>query len=67
MKEVIRQLEDSVNRKPRKVVILYLYPEYANEFRKSRFQLIRKGTNKEIREGMHIYVNRKYRKENIFK
>ena len=67
VKEVIKCIEQSLNRKPRKIVILYLYPEYADEFRKSQFCLIKKGSKKEIREGMHIYINKEYRKETIFK
>lgn len=34
---------------------------------KSKFCLVKKGTRKEIREGMHIYIDREHRKERIFK
>lgn len=68
IKEVIYKIEESMKNNPRKIIILYLYPEYADEFRKNKeFILVKKGTKKEIRNGMHIYVNRKYRKEQIFK
>lgn len=68
IKEVINKITISIENKPRKVIILYLYPEYADEFRKNKeFILVKKGTKKEIRYGMHIYINRKYKNEKIFK
>lgn len=64
MREVIEQISISLERKPRKVFILYLYPEYADEFRRNQvFSLVKKGGENEIREGMHIYVNKEYRKQ----
>lgn len=61
------KITESIDRKPRKVIILYLYPEFPREIvRDRRFMLIKKGTKYEIRKGMHIYVNREYRDSQIF-
>ena len=66
--EVIERLNESLEKNPRKIVVMYLYPEFADEFEKNdNFILLKKGTKKEIREGMHIYVNRAYCQEKVFK
>ena len=67
IREVVGKITESIDRKPRKVIILYLYPEFPREIvRDRRFMLIKKGTKYEIRKGMHIYVNREYRDSQIF-
>lgn len=67
IKEVIDKINASVESKPRKVIILYLYPEFPEEITKDKkFVLVRKGSKKEIREGMHIYINSGYKNEKIF-
>lgn len=68
IKEVLQRINESIKRAPRKVVILYLYPEFPDEFRRDgNFVLVKKGNEKEIRNGMHIYVNKEYRNRRIFK
>ena len=67
MREVTDRLHESALRNPRKIVILYLYPEYPDELvADGYFCLIEKESRRKIRNGMHIYVNEEYKCESIF-
>ena len=58
MKEVLQSINQSIERRPRKVLILYLYPEWAEVFeRDKKWKLISRGNEKELRKGMHIFTN----------
>ncbi len=54
--EVNEKLCESVKKRHRKVIVLYLFPEFPEEFAKdSRWRLLKKGFWFELRHGMHIY------------
>ncbi|MDD3138664.1 MAG: class I SAM-dependent methyltransferase [Lachnospiraceae bacterium] len=68
VKEVVQSICESINKKPRKVIILYLYPEFPREITNGgRFILLEKGGKNEIRCGMHIYVNKECRNQKIYR
>lgn len=67
MGEVVDRIHESILIKPRRVIILYLYPEYPDEIiNKDYFILVKKGKKSEIRDGMHIYVNKEFQTDEIF-
>ena len=58
MRDVLSQIDKSIDIKPRRVIILYLYPEHADIInRTKRWVLISGGDRKLLRGGMHIYMN----------
>lgn len=58
LQEVMNNIDSSIERKRRKVTILYLYPEFANVINDNpKWKLVSKGSKREVREGMHIYIN----------
>ena len=60
LNEVIIQLNRSIERVPRNVTVLYLFPEYPDEFLSFRqWELVEKGNKNQLREGMHIYMNKR--------
>lgn len=58
IKEVNLKICESIQKNPRKVTLLYLFPEFPEEFlNDSRWKLIEKGSVSQIRYGMHIFEN----------
>ncbi|MCI9135009.1 MAG: hypothetical protein HFI31_12610 [Lachnospiraceae bacterium] len=58
MREVNENICESIRRKPRKVTLLYLFPEFPETFMSDkRWKLIERGTTLQLRNGMHIFQN----------
>lgn len=56
MREFVERVKESNRRNPRKIVLLYLMPEYPDEVLDAGgFRLIKKGRKTEIRYGMWIF------------
>ena len=58
--EVIQQLNRSIERVPRNVTVLYLFPEYPDEFLFfKQWYLVKKGNRNQLREGMYVFINQR--------